>query len=178
MAKCSIYSAKHVRTRLAKKMCRSTHLTASYRSSRSRTNLIRQTSNPQDTGCNDYPSIDTAMMLASPPKFRLANDQRAHTRIRYCQTHMAAPYDGQTTPLNAAYAPVRFFDISQGGFSFITKREPTSELIVVCMQVREVVAYLTARIMNCREREFESGYIVGCQILMRSSAPPDKLQGQ
>jgi len=91
----------------------------------------------------------------------LAADQRSSNRLTFRQFERIAPYHGGPLPPDDAFVAVTFFDISQGGFSYLADVPPECEELIVAMQVHDQVIYVRAQIINSRQRDDK--FVVGCK---------------
>lgn len=88
-------------------------------------------------------------------------EQRCSNRLNFHQPQRIAFYAGGPIPPPEAFFVVPFFDISQGGFSYLADTIPERETLIVAMQVHDEVILMHARIVHHRPRG--ERHLMGCQ---------------
>lgn len=73
---------------------------------------------------------------------------RAHKRSPYPRLQLVAPWTGGRMPEVAAFRPVRCFDLSASGFSFLSPEQPEGPRLVVALGSDPKLTYLTAEVVH------------------------------
>lgn len=95
-------------------------------------------------------------------------ERRGGERRAYSCQQLLAPYDGWTLPRQAEFRLVQCQDISPSGFSFISKRRPEYEHLVVALGAVPFT-FFAAQVMHAKTIAATPGqpYLVGCRFLNR-----------
>jgi hypothetical protein len=95
-------------------------------------------------------------------------ERRSGDRRAYACAQLVAPYDGWTLPKQADFRLVQCQDLSPTGFSFVSKRHPEYEYLVIALGAVPFT-FFSAQIMHARPTGAAPGapYVVGCKFLNR-----------
>jgi hypothetical protein len=98
-----------------------------------------------------------------------ADERRERTRRGFPRTQMVAPYVEGRTPVSGDFAAVRFRDISEQGFSYVSSKPPEYDAVVVVLGEPPAATYLTAVVCHCTSAgtQAKPRYIVGCRFTGR-----------
>jgi len=97
-------------------------------------------------------------------------DRRWIQRRFYPYEQHVAPMMGRLLPDKDQFLPVRCHDISARGFSFIAKKPPSYEKLIVALGKPRAPLYVVAQVIHVShtERDEEYGYRVGCRYIGRA----------
>ena len=97
-----------------------------------------------------------------------AVERRGGDRRAYACPQLLAPYDGWTLPKQSEFRLVQCQDLSPSGFSFVSKRRPEYEYLVIALGAVPFT-FFSAQVMHAQTTAAASGtsYVVGCKFLNR-----------
>ena len=95
-------------------------------------------------------------------------ERRAGDRRAYACPQLLAPYDGWTLPRQSEFRLVQCQDLSPSGFSFVSKRRPDYEYLIIALG-SVPFSFFSAQVMHAKTTSaLPAGlYVVGCKFLNR-----------
>jgi len=117
------------------------------------------TPTPQD------PSAAEAAALPGP----INSERRRRARLSYPYCQRVAPIIDGRLPDEDEFVEIQCNDIAAGGFSFISRKPPASEMLVVALGTPPKLSYLTAQVAHVTrvQRNGRRVYLVGCSYIGR-----------
>lgn len=96
------------------------------------------------------------------------NERRSVERRPYPYVQLLAPATGNQPPAQTAFEKVLCHDISSGGFSYFSQKQPRTKRVVAAFGVPGSLTYLAAEIVHCRHVVDKQMYLVGCRYIGRA----------
>jgi hypothetical protein len=97
-----------------------------------------------------------------------SKERRSSRRRSYPTIQLLASYDGMCPPSRTDFSPVRCYDISQGGVSFLWPGEPPFRHVVIGLDSTLSRVWLKARVVrHLPIAGLKGEFLVCCQFLGR-----------
>ncbi len=99
----------------------------------------------------------------------LGRNRRGTDRFNYHYLQQVAPKRSDHFPTTEEFRRVRFYDLSQTGFSYITNKLPDYNELIARLGEGAKVVHVLAEVMHITELRTpqETTYKIGCRILRR-----------
>ena len=103
------------------------------------------------------------------PQTQNGDERRERRRHRFPRAQMVAPYIEGRTPVSGDFAAVRFRDISEQGFSYVSSQPPDYDAVLVVLGDPPAATYVTAVVCHCTSAgtQAKPRYVVGCRFTGR-----------
>jgi PAS domain S-box-containing protein len=112
-----------------------------------------------------------ARRARAAPEFPIPinRERRQRQRLAYPYRQRIARIIDRRLPAKGEFAEIKCNDIAPGGFSFMSRKPPESEMLVVALGTPPNLTYLTAQVAHVTrtERGGEHVYLVGCSYVGR-----------
>lgn len=120
------------------------------------------------TALTEADLFETISELLAEQNAISGDERREGPRRSYDCIQLLAPYDASLLPRQEDFRQVRCRDLSPRGFSFLSRRQPTTDHVVVALGAVPF-KFFVAKIIHSSPSENESSqaYLVGCRFVRR-----------